>query len=152
MQESHYLEAGPSISHVEEVVEQPTPTPVTIIGGPSRAPNRSAAPVSIASIWPAGITYSKAATLPMQSVLGSSSKQALFNMEKECMLLKKVSVRPTTEPLCAMHKIVEEQDKAVDKVLGKHRRFMEFVNSSTPVQNTVALSSTLPGKPVEPSL
>jgi hypothetical protein len=43
MQESHYLKAGPSTSCVEEVVEQPTPTPVTIMGGPSRAPNRSAA-------------------------------------------------------------------------------------------------------------
>jgi gag-polypeptide of LTR copia-type len=37
MQESHYMEAGPSTSRVEEVVEQPTPTPtpVTIAGGPS---------------------------------------------------------------------------------------------------------------------
>jgi hypothetical protein len=43
MQESHYLEAGPSTSHVEEVVEQPAPTPVTVIGGPSQASNRSAA-------------------------------------------------------------------------------------------------------------
>jgi hypothetical protein len=51
-----------------------------------------------------------------------------------------------------MHKIVEEQDKAVDKVLGKHRKFMEFANNSTPVQNAVASSSTLPEKPVEPSL
>jgi hypothetical protein len=50
-----------------------------------------------------------------------------------------------------MHKLVEEQDKAVDKVLGKHRKFMEFVNNSTPVQNAVALLSTLPDKPVEPS-
>jgi hypothetical protein len=73
-------------------------------------------------------------------------------MEKECMLLKKLSVRPTAESLCAMHKIVEEQDEAMDKVLGKHRKFMEFANNSPPVQNTVALSSTLPEKPVEPSL
>jgi hypothetical protein len=43
MQESHYMEAGPSTSRVEEVVEQPASTPVTIIGGPSRAPVRSAA-------------------------------------------------------------------------------------------------------------
>jgi hypothetical protein len=37
MQEFHHLEAGPFTSRVEEVVEQPTPTPVltTIIGGPS---------------------------------------------------------------------------------------------------------------------
>jgi hypothetical protein len=35
MQESHYTEAGPSTSRVEEVVEQPAPTPVTVIGGPS---------------------------------------------------------------------------------------------------------------------
>jgi hypothetical protein len=51
-----------------------------------------------------------------------------------------------------MHKIVEEQNKAMDKVLGKHRKFMEFANNSTPVQNNVASSSTLPVKPVEPSL
>jgi hypothetical protein len=92
MQESHYMEAGPSTSRVEEVVEQPAPTPVTVIGGPSRAPVRSAAPVSIASIQPSSITYSKAVTLPMQSTSESSSSKAPFNMEKEPMLLKKVSV------------------------------------------------------------
>jgi hypothetical protein len=70
----------------------------------------------------------------------------------ECMLLKKVGVRSTAEPLHAMHKLVEEQDEAMDKVLGKHHKFMEFANNSTPVQNAVALSSTLPVKPVEPSL
>jgi gag-polypeptide of LTR copia-type len=92
MQESHHIQAGPSTSHIEEVVEQPAPTPVTIIGGPSRAPVRSAAPVSIASIRPSSITYSKAVTLPMQSVSGSSSSKAPFNMEKERMLLKKFGV------------------------------------------------------------
>jgi hypothetical protein len=81
MQESHYMEASPSTSCVEEVVEQPAPTPVIISGGPSQAPVRSA-PVSIASIWPSSITYSKAVTLPMQSVTGSSSTKAPFNMEK----------------------------------------------------------------------
>jgi hypothetical protein len=35
MQESHYMEAGPSTSRVEEVVEPPAPTLVTIVGGPS---------------------------------------------------------------------------------------------------------------------
>jgi hypothetical protein len=50
----------------------------------------------------------------MQSMSGSSSTKALFNMEKERMLLKKVGVRPTAEPLRAMHKLVEEQDEAVD--------------------------------------
>jgi hypothetical protein len=50
-----------------------------------------------------------------------------------------------------MHKIVEEQDEAVDKVLGKHRKFMEFANNSPPVQNAVASFSTFPEKPVEPS-
>jgi hypothetical protein len=73
-------------------------------------------------------------------------------MEKERMLLKKVGVRPTAEPLCAMHKPVEEQDEAVDRVLGKHCKFMGFANNSSPVQNAVASSSTLPEKPVEPSL
>jgi hypothetical protein len=152
MQESHYLEASFSTSRVEEVVEQPAPTPVTIIGGPLQAPVRSAAPISIASIRPSSITYLKAVTLSVQSLTGLSSTKAPFNMEKECMLLKKVSVQPTAEPLCAMHKIVEEQDEAMDKVLGKYHKFMEFANDSTPVQNAVALSSMLPEKPVEPSL
>jgi hypothetical protein len=65
------MEAGPSTSRVEEVVEPPAPTPVTVIGGPSRAPVRSAAPTAIASVWPSGISYLKAVTLPMQSVSGS---------------------------------------------------------------------------------
>jgi hypothetical protein len=72
-------------------------------------------------------------------------------MAKERMLLKKVSIRPTAEPLCAMHKLVEEQDEAVDKVLGKHRKFMKFAENSLSVQNAVALTS-MPEKPVEPSL
>jgi hypothetical protein len=92
MQESHYMEAGPSTSHVEEVVEQPASTPVTVIGGLSQAPVRSAAPVFIAFTQPSSITYSKAITLSMQSVSGSSSTKAPFNMEKERILLKKVSV------------------------------------------------------------
>jgi hypothetical protein len=94
MQESHYLEASPFTSCVEEVVEQPAPTlvPTTIIGGPSQAPVRSAAPISIAFLQPAGIIYSKAVTLSMQSVSGLSSTKASFNMEKEHMLLKKVGV------------------------------------------------------------
>src|SRR6202522_4322494 len=154
MQESHYLEAGPSSSRVEEVVEPPAPTPVpvTVIGGPSRAPVRSAAPVSIATIRPSNITYSKAVTLPMQSVSGSSSTKAPFNMEKERMLLKQAGVRPTVEPLRAMHKIVEEKDDAMDKAQGKHRKFMEFATNSSPVQNAVASTSTLPVEPVELSL
>jgi hypothetical protein len=50
-----------------------------------------------------------------------------------------------------MHKLVEEQDEAVDKVLGKHRKFMKFAENSPPVQNAVA-STLMPEKPVEPSL
>jgi hypothetical protein len=137
MQETHYMEAGPSSSRVEEVAEPPkAPLPTfTIVGGPSRAPIRSAAPVSIASYKPLGITYLKAVTLPMQSMSGSISTKAPFNMEKEHTLLKKVSIRPTAEPLRAMYKLVEEQDETVDKVLGKHRKFMEFATNSPPVQN-----------------
>jgi hypothetical protein len=151
MQESYYTEAGPSTSCVKEVVEPPAPTPVTVIGGPSRAPIRSAAPVSIGSVRPSGITYSKAVTLPMQSVSGSRPEEAPFNMAKEHMLLKKVGVRPTAEPLRAMHKLVEEQDEAVDHVLGKHHKFMKFAENSPPVQNAVA-STSMPERPVEPSL
>jgi hypothetical protein len=50
-----------------------------------------------------------------------------------------------------MHKLVEEQDEAVDCVLGKHRKFMKFAENSSPVQNAVA-STSMPEKPVEPSL
>jgi hypothetical protein len=50
-----------------------------------------------------------------------------------------------------MHKLVEEQDEAMDHVLGKHRKFMEFSKNSSPVQNAVA-STSMPEKPVEPSL
>jgi hypothetical protein len=50
-----------------------------------------------------------------------------------------------------MHKLVEEQDEAVDRVLGKHRKFMEFAKNSSPVQNAVA-STSMPEKPVEPLL
>jgi hypothetical protein len=86
------MEAGPSTSCVEDVVELPAPTPVTIVGGSSRAPIRSAAPVSIAAVRSSGITYSKAVTLPMQSVSGSMPAEAPFNMGKERKLLKKAGV------------------------------------------------------------
>jgi hypothetical protein len=93
MQESYYMEASPSTSRVEEVVEPPAATPTsTIVGGPSQAPVRSAAPISIASLRPLGMTYLKAITLPMQSMSGLSSNQAPFNMEKERTLLKKVGI------------------------------------------------------------
>ena len=81
-----------STSHVEEVVEPPAPTPITVVGGSSQAPIRSAAPVSITSHKPTGITYSKALTLPMQSMSGSSSSKAPFNMEKEHKFLKEVGI------------------------------------------------------------
>jgi hypothetical protein len=50
-----------------------------------------------------------------------------------------------------MHKLVEEQDEAVDRVLGKHHKFMKFAENSPPVQNAVA-STSMPKKPVEPLL
>ena len=150
MQETHHMQA--STSRVEEVVEQPTPTPITVVGGSSRAPIRSAAPVSITSHKPTGITYSKALTLPMQSTSGSSSSKAPFNMEKERNLLKTIRVKPTAEPIRAMHKLVEEQGKELEVSLGKRREFMTFAANSSPVQNAVASFSKTPEVPVEPSL
>ena len=73
-------------------------------------------------------------------------------MEKEHELLRKASVRPTVEPLHAMHKIVEQQDVEMNKVLGKHCKCMEFATNSSPMQNAVASTSTLPDAPVEPLL
>jgi gag-polypeptide of LTR copia-type len=77
MQETHYLEAGPSTSCVKEVVEPPAPTPApaTVIGRPSQAPVRSAASVSIASICPSSITYSKAVTLPCSPCQGRAPQR-----------------------------------------------------------------------------
>ena len=150
MQESHHQA---STSHIEEVPVEPIPAPgFTMVGGPSRAPVQSAAPATIASFKPSGITYSKAVQQQPQSIVGLSSKKAPFNMEKECELLKKAGVRPTVEPLHAMHKIVGQQDVEMDKVLGKHHKFMEFATNSSPVQNTIASTSTLPDAPVEPLL
>jgi hypothetical protein len=86
------MEAGLFSSRVEEVVEPPAPTPIfTIVGGPSRAPVRSAAPVSVASLRLSGITYSKAVTLPMQSMSGLSSSQALLDFKT--FRLKRLTVQ-----------------------------------------------------------
>ena len=117
MQESHHV----LTSRIEEVPVKPTPAPgFTVIGGLSQAPEMSAAPATISSFKPSGITYSKAVQQPPQSIAGSSSKQAPFNMAKEQELLKKAGIRPTVEPLHAMHKVVQQQEKAMDTVLGKH--------------------------------
>ena len=149
MQESHHA----MTSHIEEVPVELTPAPgFTMVGGPSQAPVISAAPATIANFKPSGIIHSKAVQQPPQSIAESSSKKAPFNMEKERKLLKKAGVRPTVEPLCAMHEVVQQQEKAMDTVLGKHCKFMEFATNSSPVQNTVALLSKLPNAPVEPSL
>ena len=112
----------------------------------------SAALATIASFKPLGITYLKTVQQPPQSIAGSSSNKAPFNMEKEHQLLKKAGVRPTVEPLRAMHEIVQQQEKRMDTVLGKHHKFMEFATNSSPVQNAVVSISQLPDAPVEPSL
>ena len=109
-------------------------------------------PCSIASFKLMGITCSKVVQLPPQSIAGSSSSKAPFNMEKEHELLTKASVRPTVEPLHAMHRIVEEQDKDINTVLGKHCKFMEFATNSSPVQNAVVSTRQLLTAPVEPLL
>ena len=149
MQESHHA----LTSHIKEVPVGPTLAPgFTMVGGPSQAPVMSAVLATIASFKLSGITYSKAVQQPPQSITGSSSKKAPFNMEKEQKLLKKASVRPTVEPLRTMHKVVQQQEKAMDTVLGKHHKFMEFATNSSPVQNAVASTSQLPDAPVEPLL
>ena len=149
MQESHHA----STSCIEEVPVKPTPAPgFTMVDGPSRGPVMSAALATIASFKLSGITYSKAVQQPPQSITGLSSKKAPFNMEKKCELLKRAGVRPTVKPLCAMHKVVQQQERAMDTVLGKHHKFMEFATNFSSVQNAVASTSQLPDAPVEPLL
>ena len=107
MQESYHV----STSQIEEVPVEPTLAPsYTVVGGPSQAPVMSAAPATIASFKLFGITYFKAVQQP-QSITVSSSKKAPFNIEKEHELLKKASVRPTVEPLCAMHEVVQHSKR-----------------------------------------
>ena len=80
MQESHHA----SISQIEEVPVKPTlASGFTMVGGPSQAPVMSAALATIASFKLSGITNLKAVQQPPQSITGSSSKQAPFNMAKE---------------------------------------------------------------------
>ena len=148
MQEFHHA----STSQIEIPVEPKLAPGFTMVGGPSQAPVMSSAPATIASFKPMGITYSKVVQQPPQSIAGSSSKKAPFNMEKEHKLLKKTSVRPTVEPLHAMHRIVQKQEKAMDTVLGKHHKFMKFATDSSPVQNTIVSTSQFPDTPVEPLL
>ena len=149
MQESHH---HASTSHIEEVPVEPTLAPgFTMVGGPSHAPLRSAAPIQVASFKPTGISYAKVTLLPMQSMSGLSSKQAPFNMGKEHELLKKAGIQPTAEPLRMAHKALERDDnlKAMMEVLSKHKKFTDFASASTIVQNAVAScsSSALPPQP-----
>ena len=80
----------------------------------------------------------------MQSTSGSSSKPALFNMGKECELLKKAGIQPTAEPLKTAHKAHKVDDKLeqMKEVLRKHKNFIKFASASPIVQNAVALSSS----------
>ena len=140
MQESHHV----STPRIEEVPVEPTPAPgYTMVGGPS-CTLRSAALIQVATFKPTGISYAKVMSLPMQSMSGSSSKQAPFNMGKEHQLLKKAGIQPTAEPLRMAHKALEVDNdlEAMKAVLSKHKRFCDLASTSPIVQNTVALSSS----------
>ena len=142
MQESHHLA---STSRIEEVPVKPTwASGYTMVGGPSCAPVRSAAPIQVATFKPTGISYAKVTSLPMQSMSGLSSKQAPFNMGKERELLKKAGIQPTAEPLKTAHKALDGDDdlKAMMEVLKKHKKFTDFTSAPPIVQNAVALSSS----------
>ena len=123
MQESHHHALT---SHIEEVPDVPTPAPgFTMVGGPSRTPVRSAAPIQVASFKPTGISYAKVTLLLMQSTSGSSSKPAPFNMGKEHELLKKAGIQPTAEPLRTAHKALDGDNdlKAMMEVLKKRGHY-----------------------------
>ena len=121
-----------------------------MVGGPSHAPVRSAAPVQVATFKPTGISYAKVTLLPMQSTSGSSSKPAPFRMDKERELLKKAGIQPTAEPLKMAHQALEVDDdlEAMKKVLSKHKKFCDFASTTPIVQNAVASSSSSAPPPV----
>ena len=138
MQESHHHALT---SRIEEVPVEPTLAPgYTMVGGPSCAPIRSAAPIQVAMFKPTGISYAKV-TLPMQSTSGSSSKPAPFRMDKGHELLKKAGIQPTAQPLKTAFKALEEVDdnlEAMKEVLRKHKKFCDFASTTPIVQNMVA--------------
>ena len=115
-----------------------------MVGGPSCAPIRSAAPVQVASFKPTGITYAKVTLQPMQSTSGSSNTPAPFRMDKERELLKKAGIQPTAQPLKTAHKALEGDNdlKAMYEVLKKYKKFTDFTSASHIVQNAVASSSS----------
>ena len=147
MQEFHHHALT---SHIEEVPVEPTLAPgYTMVGGPSRAPVRSVAPIQVATFKPTGISYAKVMSLPMQSVSGLSSKPAPFNMGKEHELLKKAGIQPTAEPLKTAHKALEVDDKLeqMKAVLSKHKNFCKFTSATPIVQNAVESSSSSASPP-----
>ena len=86
--------------------------------------------------------------IPHQSNLSKTGKHlssflSHCNMEKEHELLKKAGVRPTMEPPCAMHKIVEQQDIDMDKVLGKYHKFMDSHAYSYGYNRSVSTNLTI---------
>ena len=149
MQETHYTDAGPSSSRIEEVVEQiPAPTPsFTAIGGPSCTQICSAASVKIASFKPLGITYSSAVHLPAQSISRSSRGLAPHNMDKERKLLQEVGIKPTIELLKNATKALQAQETELDSAMGKfletQKKWSESAEASLAVQAAVASSSTV---------
>ena len=161
MQETHYMDAGPSSSRIKEVVEQiPAPTPsFTVAGGPSRALICTAAPVKIASFNSLGIPYSSAVRLPAQFISRSSSKLAPHNMDKERKLLKEVGIKPTIEPLKNATKALqakesakkqeEELDATMRKFLNNQKKWSKSAEASPAVQAAVALSSTVSEPPAK---
>ena len=69
MQETHHTQA--STLRVEQVVEQPAPTPITVVGSSSRAPVRSAAPISITSHILEGFNSSHAVHIRVELIKSS---------------------------------------------------------------------------------
>ena len=148
MQKSHHHALT---SQIEEVPVKPTLAPgYTMVGGPSHAPIRSAAPIQVATFKPTGISYAKVTLLPMQSTSGLSSKPAPFRMDEEHELLKKAGIQPTAEPLKTAYKALKVDDnlEAMKEVLKKHKKFCNFASATPIVQNAVASSSSSAPPPV----
>ena len=81
---------------------------------------------TIASIKPTGVTYSTVAAASLQWYTGASSMPGKYTMQEERSLLKRLNVKPTTEPL---------------KMLAALKRHGEFMNNSPAVQAAVAAST-----------
>ena len=116
----HSPSPNPSIMAAPASLVQARPT---IALQPSRAPPQTH---TVMSFKPSGVLYSTVATANLQHFTGGPSKPGRNTMQEEHSLLRRLNVKPTTEPL---------------KAIAELKRHAEFINNSAAVKATVAATA-----------